>query len=285
LGPWETRNQIDDTTGGHQGAIVDLPGGGDYGFVMLDAGAIGRVTNISPIFWEDGWPIWGARETPGRVPASAAKPIMGGLVRQPAASDEFAARELGLQWQWNHNPVDVRWSLVERPGYLRLRPTEAENLWAARNTLVQKAQGPVSRGVVRLDVRRLRAGDRCGLGILGKYSAELAVNGVDRGRRFLSVTVLEHTADGLTSGVRAASQPIDGGAIYLQALLDFTTDEAALSYSADGSAWTEIGGRIPLAFDWRTGTFQGPKYALYCYNARPGDGYLDVDWFHLSGEQ
>jgi beta-xylosidase len=63
-GPWETRDQIDDTTGGHQGALVDLPDGGWYGFVMRDAGAIGRVTNISPVFWQDDWPVWG---TPARA--------------------------------------------------------------------------------------------------------------------------------------------------------------------------------------------------------------------------
>jgi beta-xylosidase len=78
FGPWETRDQIDDKTGGHQGALVDLPDGRWFGFVMEDSGAIGRMTNLSPVFWQDDWPVWGTREAPGRVPRRAAKPIPGG---------------------------------------------------------------------------------------------------------------------------------------------------------------------------------------------------------------
>lgn len=77
FGPRETRSSIDDTTGGHQGALVDLPIGEFYGFVMLDAGPNGRVTNISPVFWEADWPIWGTPDAPDRVPDRAVKPIQG----------------------------------------------------------------------------------------------------------------------------------------------------------------------------------------------------------------
>ena len=47
-----------------------------------------------------------------------------------STSDDFSAtglfwagqrqRALGLQWQWNHNPVDSAWSLDERKGWLTL---------------------------------------------------------------------------------------------------------------------------------------------------------------------
>ena len=30
-------------------------------------------------------------------------------------------------------------------------------------------------------------------------------------------------------------------------------------------------------FDWRTGTIQGEQYALFCYNPKPSEGYVDVD--------
>lgn len=41
---------------------------------------------------------------PGRVPATAAKPIQGHAFREPPSSDEFSSGVLGRQWQWNHNP-------------------------------------------------------------------------------------------------------------------------------------------------------------------------------------
>ncbi len=62
FGPYETIRALDDPSGGHQGAIVDLPNGQWYGFAMKDCGAIGRVTYICPIFWTNNWPVWG---TPG----------------------------------------------------------------------------------------------------------------------------------------------------------------------------------------------------------------------------
>ena len=31
----------------------------------------------------------------------------------------LASAQLGLQWSWNHNPLDSAWSLAERPGWLR----------------------------------------------------------------------------------------------------------------------------------------------------------------------
>jgi beta-xylosidase len=57
FGPYETIEPLNDRTGGHQGAIVDLPDGSWYGFVMKDCGAVGRMTFLSPIFWTNDWPV------------------------------------------------------------------------------------------------------------------------------------------------------------------------------------------------------------------------------------
>lgn len=280
-GPWETRAQIDDTSGGHQGAIVDLPDGGWYGFVMIDAGAIGRMTNLSPIFWQDDWPVWGTPDAPGRVPATATVPIAGKPAVRPATSDTFDGPQLGLQWQWNHNPDRSRWSLTERPGYLRLRPTVANDFWHARNTLTQKGYGPHSRGEVVLDVSQLRAGDVCGFGTLGKFNAHIAVTRSANGALQLGMNVIEDTLQGQKTEVRVAALPYAQQRIHLRTEMDFTSERGELSYSADGSAWRSLGGPFKLAYDWQTGTFQGPQYAVFCYNPQRSDGYLDIDQFSL----
>ncbi|MET4895895.1 glycoside hydrolase 43 family protein [Sphingomonadaceae bacterium jetA1] len=287
FGPWETRDQIDDRTGGHQGAIVDLPDGTDYGFVMVDAGAIGRMTNISPIFWRDGWPIWGTRAAPNRVPAVATKPIQGQPVAILPASDDFSSPRLGLQWQWNHNPRPERWSLTERPGYLRLHATQAPALWSAANTLLQKGQGPFSRGVVALDAAHIVPGDQCGFGTFGKYSGHIAIGrGVD-GRLTLTMRVIEDVAADKgttqTTDQRVAALPLSAERLFLRTDMDFKTDRASVAYSLDGHDWRTLGGDFPLAFDWRTGTFQGQQYALFCYNPGVKGGWMDIDSFTLSG--
>ncbi len=121
-GPWETIRVLDDAHGGHQGAIVDLPDGNWYGFVMRDSGPIGRVTNICPITWKDEWPVWGEPDNPGRVPATAKKPITGQSAIARPISTDFDGPKLPLDWRWNHNPDDTR-LVPDRPARLPGKPS------------------------------------------------------------------------------------------------------------------------------------------------------------------
>ncbi|SEN07023.1 Beta-xylosidase [Sphingomonas gellani] len=282
FGPWETRDQIDDRTGGHQGALVDLPDGRWFGFVMEDSGPVGRMTNISPVFWRDDWPVWGTPDAPGRVPRRATKPIAGFPFQEPASSDAFSRPTLGLQWQWNHNPDATRWSLAERPGWLRLEPTVATGFWSARNTLTQKGQGPASRGEVKLDIGHVAPGDRCGFGTLGQVSANLTVQRDSGGTASLVMEVTQDTEQGPRTTLRDTVTLPRGTALWLRTDMDFTTDRGRVSYSMDGRRWTGVGGDFPLAFAWRTGTFQGEQFALFCYAPTSSRGWLDVDRFTLS---
>ncbi|MGN6363165.1 glycoside hydrolase family 43 protein [Asticcacaulis taihuensis] len=281
-GPWETHNQIDDTTGGHQGALVDLPDGGWYGFVMVDAGAIGRVTQISPVFWQDDWPVWGTPAAPNRVPLSSPLPLPPHPELQLATSDGFDDTTLGVQWQWNHNPDDARWSLQERPGFMRLKATRADALWTARNTLTQKGFGPASHAVVKLDISHLQTGDRCGAGTLGKYSAQATVETDTDGRRTINLYLSEDTTEGQKTDVLATPQPLNGDSLYLRTDMNFITARGRMAYSTDGDTWTPLGSDFTLAYDWRTGTFQGPQFALFCFNPAQSSGYLDIDSFKMT---
>ncbi|QEH38516.1 Beta-xylosidase [Aquisphaera giovannonii] len=274
-GPWETIKVLDDRAGGHQGAIVDLPGGGWYGFVMRDSGPIGRVTNICPITWKDGWPLWGEPEKPGRVPPRAKKPIAGQPEIARPISTGFDGPKLPLDWSWNHNPDDSRWSLSERPGFLRLRPTAAPDLWHARNSLTHKGWGPSSCAVATLDVAHLRPGDVAGLGMIGKGLVTLAVQrSADGPAKLVLSTGVEHGAE---VAPKAEAEIGKADVVHLALRMDFTAAKGRCGYSLDGKAFTAIGGEFPLLWDWRTGTFQGEQYAVFCYNPKPGDGYLDVD--------
>lgn len=281
-GPWETKPSIDDKTGGHQGAMVDMSDGSWYGFVMVDAGAIGRMTNISPIFWKDGWPWWGTPDKPDVVPDRSPKPIAGHAFAEPPSSDDFSAPTLGLQWQWNHNPDDSKWSLTQRPGFLRLHATQADGIWTARNTLTQKAQGPRMRAIVKLDTAGIKAGDICGLGSFGKYNAQLSVIGGAKGARTLRMQLTESTQDGPRTDIRVPTIPITGRALWLRVDMDFDTQQGRVGYSLDNRVWKDVDAAFPLAFDWRTGTFQGQQIAISCYNPAPTSGYLDIDNFTLA---
>jgi beta-xylosidase len=282
-GPWETIQVLDDRTGGHQGAIVDLPDGTWYGFVMCDRGPVGRVTNISPITWKDEWPLWGEPEAIGRVPENARKPIAGkAILSWPTSEDEFDATRLGLNWQWNHNPDNKLWTLSERPGFLCLRPTLALDLWHARNTLTHKGWGPTSCAVVKLDISHVAPGDQVGLGMLGKSLVTLAVERSAEGEAHL---ILSRGVE--SEAPVAANATISIGTtdvIHLALQMDFTTNMGRCAYSLDGEKWTAIGEDFPLMWDWRTGTFQGQQYAIFCYNPKLSDGYAGVDSVRFSNE-
>ncbi len=284
FGPWETGHIcLLATAGGHQGAVVDIDDNDNwFGFVHQDSGAIGRMTRIGPVFWENDWPIFGTPDSRDRIASSYTKPIQDKPLRQPASSDDFSSSTLGLQWQWNHNPDNTKWSLTERPGWLRLHSRQASDLWTARNTLTQKGQGPWSCGEVIFDVQNLQPGDICGFGTLGKYSAYISVNCAGNGTFFLTMNVLEDTAGGIQTETRVTSVPFESDRILLRTELDFVKNNGICSYRYEGGKWISLGGEFPLAFDWQTGTFQGEKFAIFCYNPNSPGGYVDVDSFAFS---
>ncbi len=283
FGPYTTTNLLSNSNGGHQGAIVDMPDGSYYGFAHEDNGAIGRMTYISPVFFTNDWPMWGTPQAPGRAPATALIPIQGVPAYRIPTSDDFSSPTLGLQWQWNHNPDNTRWSLTARPGYLRLHPTAATNFWYARNTLIQKGRGPYSSGEVNFDLSNLQAGDICGLGTLGQTNGNISVTCNSPGNYTLSMNTIVSTDSTKTNLVNAtfATASYTNAILYLRLTMDYIHNIGICSYSPDGINWTGLGNRFSLAYNYLTGTFQGEQYAIFCYNANPGTGYVDVDWFRF----
>ena len=61
----------------HQGGIVDTPTGEWWGFSMMDANSVGRLTALSPVTWSDGWPYFGLPKNLGRSPRIWVKPRTG----------------------------------------------------------------------------------------------------------------------------------------------------------------------------------------------------------------
>jgi beta-xylosidase/fibronectin type 3 domain-containing protein len=283
-GPWETGHIcLTATTGGHQGAIVDINDNDNwFGFVHQDSGAIGRMPRIGPVFWENNWPVFGTTANRDIIADTCAKPVLGHALMQPATSDSFSANQLGLQWQWNHNPDNSRWSLTDRTGFLRLRPLQADGFWTARNTLTQKAQGPKSHGIVKLDITAMAPGDVAGFGTLGKVNAHIAVTVGGSGRKTLVANVIK---DKIGNYVAASDVPVTANTIYLRTDLDFKKSVGVCSYSWDSVNWINLSGQFQILFGYGS-TFQGEQYAVFSYNPNTSQslGYVDVDSFTLGDD-
>jgi beta-xylosidase len=70
----------------HQGGIVDTLSGEWWGFSMMDYNSVGRLTCLSPITWQDGWPYFGLPGNLKRTPRIWAKPNTGHLRRTNVAT-------------------------------------------------------------------------------------------------------------------------------------------------------------------------------------------------------
>ena len=225
----------------------------------------------------------------GKIPNDTSKPYpsLSGI----AGSDEFAEKTLDLRWQWNHNPLDGAWSLSERPGWLRLKAEKvAPSIVTARNTLTQRMVGPACAGETRLDVSRMKDGDRAGLAAFQSDSAVLAVV-CEGGKKRLVMSEVRSVFDDGRRNARAEetereSVELKSDIVYMRVRADFRPgqDWAEMDWSLDGRNWRRIGTRFPLRFDWQR-YFVGSRFALFCYPTKAPGGCVDFDWFHFSCEE
>jgi beta-xylosidase len=276
-GPWEGRVALQDR-GIAQGSIIDTPQGEWFAYLFRDFGAVGRIPYLAPVQWRDGWPVIGVD---GKVPETLDLPAGRGLVPGLVASDEFARaageRALPLVWQWNHNPDPARWSLRERPGFLRLTTGRVDaDLVSARNTLTQRTFGPTSGGVTALDVERMKDGDVAGLALLQEQYGFVGVK-AEAGAR---AVVMVSAASG--APVELERVPLTRSTVFLKAECDFTDrkDEARFFYSLDGQAWTPIGGALKMRYT--LSHFMGYRFALFDFATRMPGGSVDFDFFRVS---
>ncbi|MEO7187897.1 MAG: glycoside hydrolase 43 family protein [Sphingomicrobium sp.] len=254
----------------HQGGIVQTPAGEWWGFSMMDFNSVGRLLGLSPITWKDGWPYFGLPGNLTRTPRTWVKPKT--ATPQPVSvpfrrSDDFSAPKLQPLWQWNHVPVDGKWSLSQRPGFLRLHALPATSFYDARNTLTQRGIGPMSTPTVLLDASNLKPGDTAGLGLLNLPYATL---GVEKRADGLDVVLYDQRRN------RRVREKMTGTRIWLRADCDYLTERARFSYSFDGSTFTPIGDEVVLVY--QTFTFQGIRYGLFNYNTTGAEGgFADFD--------
>ena len=282
-------------------AVPSLDGSRYYAIIFQDRGGVGRVPCVMPIRFIDGWPMPGEKNAlegerencTGRIPNDTTVPYcdISGIM----GSDNFDGAELSRYWQWNHNPDDAKWSLSERPGYLRLRTaTVTDNLFLARNTLTERMCGPECAGAVTLDVSGMRDGDRAGIAAFDGTSATLAVE-MRSGRK--SIVMCEETMvmgenrtvlrDDRREIARVELSPEALAAmkntLVLRVRANFreAQDWAEVDYRDGHGEWRRIGSRVRLEFSVAR-MFMGAKFAVFNYATEAPGGYVDLDSFSFT---
>ena len=256
----------------HQGGIIQIQSGEWWGWSMLDYNSVGRVTGLSPVTWKDDWPYFGLPGNLTRSPRTWIKPNTG-FSSQPHAtyrrSDAFSTATLQPLWQWNHVPVDNKWSLTEKKGFLRLHSLPAKDLLSARNSLTQRAVGPESTVTTEVETSGLQNGDIAGLALLNFPFAWIGINKTNDG------TELQQN-DQQTGKINR--EKLTTSRVWLRVHCNFDTEKALYSYSTDGLNFTNIGDTTIMVFQLRT--FQGVRYTLFNYNTNGNNGgYADFNNF------
>lgn len=186
----------------------------------------------------------------------------------PQRADEFNARRLAPQWEWNHNPDPDRWSLTARPGFLRLVPSHAYPLIHARNTLTQSMQDNAFELTTSLDLTRLASGAHAGLAMFESTPSGLEIVQTGQQRR------LQYFHQSETTPGPALTQ------FAIQLRVHVEGDNSSYSFSTDdGATFQPLGPQTSIHFSW----WKGARPALFAYTTAAGlrsisSGAADFDW-------
>ena len=273
-GPYEKKVVLEQGStainGPHQGALVDTPEGEWWFYHFQFVEPIGRVVHLQPAHWKEGWPVIGVDMDMNGIgePVTVwTKPNTGKSLpaSRPQAGDDFSAPTLGLQWQYNHNPVPEAVSLTARAGWLRLHALKADCLKMSRNMLTQKVMGYHSEATTRMDVSRLADGQRAGLLCGGNLFNGIGVLR-EGGKNYVYLE-----KDGEIERLKT----LGSKTVYLRAVIDYPANEHRLLYSTDGKNFVPAGEPYSLKF----GSWKGTRVGLYSYNTVDAAGAADFDYF------
>lgn len=290
FGPYELRELLLDLPGPipgggvpHQGGLVDTPDGDWHYLAFVDAYPGGRVPVLAPVTWDDeGWPhltlvdgAWGATYPFPHLPPREVTPLTG--------VDTFDGTTLKPQWEWNHNPDTSKYTVDN--GLTLRTATVTDDLYAARNTLTHRIQGPTSTATIELDHSDMTDGDRAGLALLRDSSAWIGVARDGDRIRVLRVDDLTMDADWNTAstGTEVAEADLPGDRVWLRAQADITPGDgrqARFSYSTDGTTFTELGPAFTLKNDWQF--FMGYRFGIFHYATKALGGAVRIAQFELS---
>jgi beta-xylosidase len=290
-GPYERKVVMDQgksvINGPHQGAWVNTPSGEDWFLHFQDKGAYGRVVHLQPMKWVNNWPVIGSDidgDGIGEPVITYKKPTITKLVAitTPSESDEFNSTNLGLQWQWQANPL-ATWSFLNHSkGSLRLysvkMPDSAKNLWDVPNLLLQKfpaEQFTVTTKLQFIPNPKLE-NEKTGLIIAGLSYASIAVKSKKDG--FYLVYSICQAADKGKAEDEKTIIKLSSKDAYLRVSVAEDA-KCQFSYSLNGIDFVKVND-IFLA---EPGKWIGAKVGLFCVRDQQTNdsGYADFDYFRI----
>lgn len=263
----------------HQGGIVQTQHGDWYYIGFNDSFPGGRIPVMAPMTWKDGWPVltlvngqWGESYPFPKLACGADK------VKPRNQRDNFTTASLKTEWEWNHNPDSTKWSSGK--GLTLHTASVTEDLYAARNTLTHRIEGPRSVATIELDYSAMKNGDVAGFAALRDSTAWIGIKKQDGNTRLVTTTNVELDKKWNTSnqGAETASTDIKGKKIWLRIDADIRTTAdggtARFYYSTNGTQFTQLGGSFIMKRDWPY--FLGYRFGIFNYATQSLGGSVRV---------
>jgi len=301
-GPYESKivlHQGDSPMNGpHQGGYVETPNGDGWFIHFQDRWAYGRVVNLQPVSWKDGWPIMGKdtnKDGIGEPVMEYTKPNVGkSYAATPLiSSDEFNSHQLGLQWQWqaNQNPAEHwGWSSANL-GFLRLncipRSEDIKTMWMMPNLLLQKFPGANFTATTKLIFENNpdAAESSTGLIVFGEDYSYIAIEQNKDGKLKLVQRQMKGARISKDSETEIASTAIEQKSVFFRAKVEMLKEiepfdaKVSFYYSTDGQTFKEFG----KSFKPSAGRWVGAKIGLFATGTKSisDSSYADYDWFRV----
>jgi len=280
-GPWSDKRQLmhgdRSAMEPNQGGIVQGPDKNWYFFTHHGMGGWeGRVASLLPVHWVDGWPVIGQPDQAGigTMVWEADMPASGFPRQFPQGSDNFDGGTLAPVWEWNYQPRMDKWSLSERPGFLRLHGfsgLDGGNLLKVGNVLTQRVVRTSGQSfVARLELTGMADGQHAGLahftaqpraGNPAESTASAGIVMAD-GKRYVEIS---------RDGSYTRLQPWAHDVVWLRSSWGMD-GKSTFAISADGKQFQPVLADFPLTW----GAYRGSRVGLFTFNPTGEHGYVDV---------
>lgn len=279
LGPYEIKqlNKVDKIKDRepNQGGLLEISPGTWYFLTHHGRGDWeGRPASLLPVTWAEGWPIIGqvGSDGLGEMVWSGIKPIESKTKLSIRTMDDFAEKDLGHHWEWNYQPRADKFSLSERPGFLRLHAFEPIHpmqkdkvLLRVGNILTQRTVRTQQNLVtIKMDIQGMQDGQTAGL---THFSTEnnsfIGIQQQGSERRII------HQLNGVEMNLGVC----ESSSIWLRSSWDLRGINT-YEYSLNGKTFFSIQQTSQLTW----GSYRGDRIGLFSYNLRGEKGYVDFDF-------
>ena len=262
-----------------QGGIVDTPEGNWYAVLFQDRGAVGRLPVLTPLNWQDKFPVIGNNKTiprefdvPNPKPDYEYASLYGG--------DDFknkTAHLHGLQsyWQFNHEPDLNGFKVDFAAGYVQMMNTSVQQTFTqARNMLTQRMLFPYSAVEVTIDATGLNNGDIAGIAALQYQYGFIGVTKEDDIYSLIVQTTHKETDNLALLNTLPDITISDPSCITFRVEARFDNQVDSIRFFYKGS---QIGPDHHVAFDLEH--FTGCRYALFNWATKEINGSVRFSQF------